>query len=90
LSNNLFVCEKCGGVTPDTCLKCPDRGHGNGVTVQTIKDHINAGQNHAEVQQARKHYARHIATLERKGGDARTMAIQIRNLVAYRCEGFRT
>lgn len=84
MSNNLFICEVCGGVTPDDCLKCPDRGNGKGVTVQQIKDALNRCSNNPEITNCRQHFGRHIATLKRAGGEARTMAIQIENLVDYK------
>ncbi len=84
MSNNLFICESCGGVTPDTCLKCPDRGHGTGVTVARIKDDLRSAPNAASLTATRQHYGRHIRTLEKAGGDALTMAIQIHNLVDQR------
>lgn len=87
MSNALFICENCGGVALHTCPDCGEDARG--ATVKTIKAHINAVPDHPSVQEARKYYGRHIATLKRKGGDAGVMAIQIENLVEYRCEQFR-
>ena len=90
MSNNLFICESCGGVTPDDCLRCPDRGNGKGVTVERIKDDLQKATNNAELQACRKHYGRHIATLKRSQAEgAKVMAIQIENLVDYLYAGFR-
>ena len=87
MSNALFICENCGGVAPDTCPDCGEDA--KGVTVQTIKDHINAVPDHPSVQEVRRHYGKHIATLTKKGGEAGVMAIQIHNLVDYRFAQFR-
>ena len=84
MSNNLFICEVCGGVMPDDCPTCPDRGKGKGVTVDQIKQAIDASSNNPEVTKTREHFARHIATLRKVGGAANTMAIQIENLVRYK------
>lgn len=84
MANNLFICETCGGVEPNGCLKCPDRGKGNGVTVQQIKDALRLCDKIADLAECRQHYSRHIATLKRAQPSARTMAIQIENLVGYR------
>lgn len=90
MANNLFICEVCGDVTPDDCLRCPDRGNGKGVTVQRIKDDLSKATNNAELRACRKHYGRHIATLKRSRTDgAKVMAIQIENLVEYLGRGFR-
>lgn len=88
MSDGLFICEKCGDVFPETCPKCPDRGDGRGVTVGTIREHLRAAPDRASLEATRKHYGRHIATLKRKGGDAKTMAIIIENLVAYQRNHF--
>ncbi|MBV7408743.1 hypothetical protein [Maritimibacter sp. DP1N21-5] len=83
MGENLFICEVCGGVYPDTCPKCPDRGNGRGVTVATIKAALRACTSNAEISNCRGHYGRHVATLRRHGGTAKTMAIQIDNLVGW-------
>lgn len=84
MSEALFICDICDGIFPDTCPKCPDRGTGRGVTVQHIKDELRACSKIGDVNAIAKHYGRHVALLEREGGEARTMAIQIKNLAAYR------
>ena len=84
MSNNLFICEVCGGVYPDTCPTCPDRGNGRGVTVKHIKDALRACSTNPEISKCREHFGRHIATLRKAKGDANVMATQIENLVAYR------
>jgi predicted ATP-dependent serine protease len=82
-ANDLFICESCGGVEPDTCPKCPQVEKPTGVTVATIKEHLEAAPDRTALETARKHYARHVATLRKKGGEAKTMAIQIDELVKY-------
>lgn len=83
MSNSLFICAVCGKVYEETCPTCPDRGNGRGATVQQIKDALGKCTNNAEVSACKQHYAPHIQRLRRHGGDARTMAIQIDNLVDY-------
>jgi hypothetical protein len=53
------------------------------VTVAAIKERLEAAANRTALETARKHYARHVATLRKKGGEAKTMAIQIDGLVKY-------
>jgi predicted ATP-dependent serine protease len=81
--NDLFICEACGGVEPDTCPKCPQVEKPTGVTVAAIKKHLEAATNRTAIETTRTHYARHVATLRKKGGEAKTMAIQIDGLVLY-------
>jgi predicted ATP-dependent serine protease len=82
-ANDLFICETCGGVEPDTCPKCPQVEEPTGVTVAMIKERLEAAPDRMALEAARKHYARHVATLRKKGGEAKTMAIQIDELVLY-------
>ena len=79
-----FICQICWKAFAETCPTCPDRGSGRGVTVARIKEDIRACPTVADVNNTAKHYAEHVAVLDRAGGGARTMAIQIRNLAAYR------
>lgn len=81
--DDLFICEKCGGVYPETCPKCPDRGDGRGCTVGHIKDCLRHCKTHADLTDCRKHFGRHIATLKHSGAVARVSAIHIENLVIY-------
>lgn len=94
MSEAMFICEGCGKVYPDTCPTCPDRGNGRGVTVHQIKQALRDSPTVGDVNHTAKHYGRHVAILEREGGDARTMAIQIKNLASYQRnligEGWRT
>lgn len=80
----MFICEVCGKVYPETCPTCPDRGNGRGVTVHQIKQALRDSPKVADVNDTARHFGRHVAILAREGGEARTMAIQIRNLVRYR------
>jgi predicted ATP-dependent serine protease len=82
-ANDLFICETCGGVEPDTCPKCPQVEKPTGVTVAMIKERLDAATDQTALEATRKHYARHVATLRKKGGEAKTMAIQIDDLVKY-------
>lgn len=84
MSNKIFICEQCWQVWPEDCPRCPDRGSGRGVTVQKIKDDLHACPTIGDVNTTAVHYARHVALLDAQGGSALTMAIQIRNLAAYR------
>lgn len=79
----MFVCEQCWGVYPDTCPTCPDRGNGRGVTVDQIKQAFRDCPSVASVNATAQHFARHVALLEREGGEARTLAIHIKNLAKY-------
>lgn len=85
MSFDLFVCEGCGGVFRVMCEECPMGS--KGATVQQIKDAILAAPTQGDISNARKHYGRHIATLRREGGVARTMAKQIENLVPWCRDG---
>lgn len=84
MTNALFICEVCGKVYPDTCPTCPDRGSGRGVTVHQIKKALIASPTVADVNDTARHFGQHVKTLEDWGQDARTMAIQIKNLASYR------
>jgi hypothetical protein len=79
MTQSLFVCEGCGKVCPSPCT-CPEGGH----TVAQIKQALIDSPTIGDVNHTAKHFGRHVALLEREGGDARTMAIQIKNLAAYR------
>lgn len=78
-----FICEVCWSVFAVTCPTCPDRGSGRGVTVAKIREDFQACPTVADVNATARHYAQHVAALDRAGGSARTMAVQIRNLAAY-------
>jgi hypothetical protein len=80
----LFICEVCGNVFPDDCPTCPDRGAGRGVTVEAILQAFRDCPTVGDVNDTAKHFARHVEILRRAGGQARTEAIIIRNLAAYR------
>jgi hypothetical protein len=80
----MFICGVCGKVYPDDCPTCPDRGAGRGVTVAEIKDALRKAPTMADVNDAAKHFGAQVAMLDRAGGDAKTMAIQIRNLARFR------
>jgi len=83
-ADDLFICEVCGGVYPETCPKCPDRGSGRGCTVGRIKDSLRRCKKHADLTDCRKHFGRHIATLKRSDTEfAKVSAIHIENLVMY-------
>jgi predicted ATP-dependent serine protease len=86
--NDLFICESCGRVEPETCPKCPQVEKPTGVTVATIKERLEAADGITALETARKHYARHVATLRKKGCEAKEMAIQIDELVKYLRNGF--
>lgn len=88
MSGNLFICESCGGVAPDGCLKCPDRGHGTGVTVDRIKADLEAAPDRPSLEATAKHHRPNIVTLHKAGGGAKTMGIQIVNLYCYLLAGF--
>ena len=84
MTNALFICEVCKNVYLDTCPTCPDRGNGPGFGVQQIKDAIRAAPTVADINDTARHFGWHVERLKREGGAARTMAIQIQNLAAYR------
>jgi|GEM_PF-4396433 len=79
-----FICGGCSKVYPETCPTCPDRGHGRGVTVDQIMQALRDSPTVADVNHTARHYGQQVALLDQAGGDARTMAIQIRNLAKYR------
>lgn len=84
MSEAMFICEGCGKVYPETCPTCPDRGNGRGVTVHQIKEAIRNSQTVGDVNFTAQHFGQHVAILDRAGGMARSMAIQIKNLAKYR------
>lgn len=85
MSVDLFICKTCGGIAPNTCLKCPDRGDGNGVKVGTILRHLRESPDRPSMEACRQHYGRYVASLKMSRlQDARTMAIILENLVDYR------
>jgi hypothetical protein len=84
MTNSAFICAVCWGVFAETCSTCPDRGNGRGVTVQQIKDAIMSCGKVADVNATAVHYHSHVKALERHSPEARTMAIQIKNLASYR------
>lgn len=83
MSEAMFICDGCGKVYAETCPTCPDRGNGRGFTVGQIKQALRDSQTVGDVNHTAKHFGRHVAILEREGGDARAMAIQIKNLASY-------
>lgn len=49
-----------------------------------IKEALRRCQSVAEVNATARHFREDVADLDRKGGDDRTQAIQIRNLAAWK------
>jgi len=84
MSEAMFICDGCSKVYAETCPTCPDRGHGRGVTVHQIKQALRDSPTIGDVNHTAQHFGRQVAILDRAGGDARTMAIHIRNLAKYR------
>lgn len=80
----MFICLVCEKVYADTCPTCPDRGDGRGVTVEAILQAFRDSPTVGDVNSTVKHFARHVAILDKAGGKARTEAIIIRNLAGYR------
>lgn len=80
----MFVCLICKKVFALTCPTCPDRGGGRGATVEEIKDAIRAAPNVPSINAAAKDFGPHVVILSQFSKASKTMAIQIKNLAAYR------
>lgn len=74
-----FACETCRQVHDG---RCPDGG--SGASVHQIKQALRMCPTVADVNDTARHFGWHVAALDRAGGSARVMAIQIRNMAAFR------
>jgi hypothetical protein len=81
VTDQTFVCEGCGKVFPEACPTCQGA---DGATVATIKQALRDCPKIADVNDTARHFGRHVAILDQEGGDARTAAIEIKNLASYR------
>ena len=79
MSDAIFICKDCGRVYPE-----PQDGHRSGFTVRQIKQAFRDSPTIADVNDTAKQFGFYVALLARSGGEAATMATQIRNLAGYR------
>ena len=79
MTDATFICKDCGKVYPE-----PQPDHAGGFTVGQIKQAFRDSPTIGDVNDTAKQFGFHVALLDRSGGEARTMAIQIRNLASYR------
>lgn len=82
MGNYSFICAACGNVSDEKCAWC-NVENPRSANVATIKRHLEACNNAAQVTACMENYRPHIQRLHRHGGAAKTMAIQIENLAKH-------